>query len=154
MLTNTYLNKRYWKTTIIMQDNNSTINPYTYLNGKKVLIVEDEVSNYKLLLAILRKSGAQFSWARTGKQAVEMCESDSFDLILMDIKMPEMSGYEAVHQIRAKNQQMPIIAQTAYARPDDEIVILKSGFDGYISKPIDKIKLLNLLEKSFLGDNL
>lgn len=136
-----------------MQDINSTIDPSTYLNGKKILIVEDEVSNYELLLAMLRKSGAQFSWARTGKEAVEMCDSLSFDLILMDIKMPELSGYEAVDQIRAKEQKMPIIAQTAYARLEDEIIILQRGFNGYISKPIDKKKLLKLLEKSFLGDS-
>jgi CheY-like chemotaxis protein len=136
-----------------MQDNTLPIDPFKYLNGKKILIVEDEVSNYELLLAMLRKSGAQFSWARNGREAVGLCENDNFDLILMDIKMPELSGYEAVNQLRAKNQKMPIIAQTAYARVEDEIIILKRGFDGYISKPIDKNRLLKLLEKSFLEHN-
>lgn len=136
-----------------MQDINSPIDPFTYLNEKKILIVEDDLSNYALLVAMLRKSGAQFSWARTGKEAIDLCDNTSFDLILMDIKMPELSGYEAVKQIRAENHRMPIIAQTAYARLDDEMTILNRGFDGYISKPIDKIKLLKLLEKSFLGDH-
>jgi CheY-like chemotaxis protein len=136
-----------------MQDKYPAVNPLTYLNGKKILIVEDEASNYELLLAMLRKSGALFSWARTGKEAIDLCENDNFDLILMDIKMPELSGYEALDQIRAKNKKIPIIAQTAYARLEDEMNILKKGFDGYISKPIDKNKLLKLLEKSIIVEN-
>lgn len=133
-----------------MQDNNSFTDPSDYLTGKKILIVEDEVSNYELLLAILRNSGAEFSWARTGREAIELFDQTGFDLVLMDLKMPEMSGYEAFDYMRTKNQDVPIIAQTAYARNEDEVKVLNRGFNGYISKPIDKYKLLNLLEKSLL----
>lgn len=136
-----------------MQELKKPVDPFTYLNGKKILIVEDDVSNYSLLVAMLRKSGAHFSWARTGKEAVDLCDSNSFDLIFMDIKMPEMSGFEAVDLIRSKNHKMPIIAQTAYARLDDEMIILNRGFNGYLSKPIDKQRLLGLLEKYFLTEN-
>lgn len=136
-----------------MQELKKPIDPFSYLNGKKILIVEDDVSNYSLLVAMLRKSGAHFSWAHTGKEAVELCDSNSFDLIFMDIKMPEMSGYEAVNLIRSKNHKIPIIAQTAYARLEDEMNILNRGFNGYLSKPIDKQKLFELLEKYLLTDD-
>jgi CheY-like chemotaxis protein len=131
-----------------MSDKISPTDPSEYLFGKKILIVEDEVSNYELLLAMLRKSGAEFSWARTGKEAVELFDETAFDLILMDIKLPEMSGFEAADHIRTRNQDIPIIAQTAYARFEDEMKVLKRGFNGYISKPIEKNKLLHTLEKS------
>jgi len=136
-----------------MQDKDSATDPKTFLSGKHILIVEDEVSNYELLVAMLRKSGAEFSWAKTGREAIELCEKNNFDLILMDIKMPELSGYEAIDEIRAINQNVPVIAQTAYARMEDETRILNRGFNGYLSKPIDKNKLLKILEKTFTGED-
>ncbi len=130
-----------------MQTNKPNNNPLAFLERKKILVVEDEISNYELLVAMLRKSGVEFSWARNGIEAIELYDSNHFDLILMDIKMPEMSGYEAVNKIRSQDQEIPIIAQTAYARIEDEMIILKKGFNGYISKPIDKTKLIRILEK-------
>jgi CheY-like chemotaxis protein len=116
------------------------------VRSKKILIVEDEESNYELLRAMLRKLDVEIFWAQNGAQAVELCQSQKFNLILMDIKMPEMNGYEALRIIRKLGIETPVIAQTAYARIEDEDTSIKMGFDAYISKPIDRRKLFELLE--------
>ncbi|MGD2035150.1 MAG: response regulator [Bacteroidales bacterium] len=113
---------------------------------KKILVVEDEMSNYELLKAMMRKLNVKILWAKNGINAVKLCDEQTFDLILMDIKMPGMDGYEATSIIRRKNAKTPIIAQTAYARSEDEKNILQKGFNGYISKPIDRAKLLGIIE--------
>ncbi|MBN1598842.1 MAG: response regulator [Bacteroidales bacterium] len=114
---------------------------------KKVLIVEDEESNYELLKAMLRKLDVEVFWARNGKYAVDMCDENEFSLIFMDIKMPGMDGYDAVINIRNRGITTPIIAQTAYARIEEEEVILSRGFDAYISKPINRNRLNDLVNK-------
>jgi CheY-like chemotaxis protein len=113
---------------------------------KKILIVEDEESNYELLKAILRKLHLEIFWALNGKQAIDLCEMHSFELILMDIKMPEMNGYDALKILRKRGIDTPVIAQTAYARIEDEDAMLKMGFSAYISKPIDRNKLFEIIE--------
>lgn len=127
---------------------NSTNEPQANLNkleGKSILVVEDDISNFELLKAILKKSSANLTWAKNGIEAIGMCEKSLPDIILMDIKMPDMDGYETVSRLRDMNISVPIIAQTAFARIDDEQNILKSGFDAYISKPIERKKLLSIL---------
>lgn len=114
---------------------------------KRVLIVEDEESNFELLKALLRKRELEISWAKTGIQAVELCDKQDFHLVLMDIKMPEMNGYMIFEILRSKGMKSPIIAQTAYARQEDKEKILSAGFDGYISKPIDRNKFNSLIDK-------
>ena len=114
---------------------------------KKILIVEDEESNFELLRAMLRKREVDILWAQTGQQAIEICESQDFHLILMDIKMPEMNGYKVLEILRTKGMNMPVIAQTAYARIEDEEKALSAGFDGYISKPIDRNKFNKLIDQ-------
>jgi len=112
----------------------------------KILIVEDEESNYELLKAMLRKRDIEVFWAQTGKQAITLCEKHVFGLILMDIKMPEMNGYEAIEIIREMGITCPIIAQTAYARLEDEERALNHGFNAYVSKPIDRTRLLGFID--------
>jgi signal transduction histidine kinase len=119
------------------------------LKDKNILIVEDDPSNYELLRAILRKTDASLSWSKNGKEAIAHCKSNAPDLILMDIKMPEMDGYETVSKLRNMKVNVPIVAQTAFARLEDENSILKSGFDGYLSKPIEKDKLIRTLNHFF-----
>jgi CheY-like chemotaxis protein len=117
-------------------------------NGlRKILIVEDEESNYELLKAMLRKTEFEIFWAQNGIQAIELCDKFPFTIILMDIKMPEMNGYDAIKILRNKGIETPIIAQTAYARIEDESTSLKMGFNGYISKPIDRKKLFELINR-------
>jgi len=115
--------------------------------NNNVLIVEDEESNYELLKAMLRKKDVVVFWAQTGIEAIELCEKNSFSLILMDIKMPGMSGYDAIGILRKMGVSCPIIAQTAYARLEDEERALNMGFNAYVSKPIDRPRLMGFIDK-------
>jgi signal transduction histidine kinase/CheY-like chemotaxis protein len=115
---------------------------------KRILVVEDEKANYLYLQRILEKTHATITWAENGMEAVNYIESGShFDLILMDIKMPLMDGTEALKQVKSKKPGQLIIAQTAYARTEDEIAFRQQGFDDYISKPINRKDLFEMLEK-------
>ena len=105
-----------------------------------ILIAEDDESNYRLFHSILQKD-FQLIHARDGKEAVELYSLHHPNLILMDINMPNMNGYEATHQIRELSKSIPIIAVTAYAYASDKQKIMESGFTGYMSKPLNARKL-------------
>lgn len=106
-------------------------------SGKKILIAEDEKTNYLFLEALLKRTNAVLIWAETGKTALEAVQSDTeIDIVLMDIKMPEMNGYEATNEIKKIRPELPIIAQTAYALAGEKEKILSAGCDDYLSKPI------------------
>lgn len=118
-----------------------------------ILIAEDEESNYKLLSSILKKKyNLLHAW--DGKEAVELYRQHRPDMILMDINMPVMDGYEATREIRKISVTVPIIAVTAYAYESDRQRILNEGFDSYMAKPIRSHKLeeaiVELLNKRFL----
>jgi signal transduction histidine kinase/ligand-binding sensor domain-containing protein/CheY-like chemotaxis protein len=116
--------------------------------GKRILIVEDEEANFLYLKRILEKKNATVVWADSGQEAVRLAESEkAFDIILMDIKLPGMNGVETMKILKEKNPGRRIVAQTAYARTEDEIMFRKEGFDDYISKPINSSDLVILLEK-------
>ena len=119
----------------------------------KILIAEDTDSNYRLFESILMKD-YQLIHAHNGLEAVEMFREHEPHLILMDINMPVMNGYEAVGQIRKLSTVVPIIAVTAYAFEQDEQKILHSGFDAYTSKPINAVmlkgKITTLLARSLI----
>ncbi len=106
-------------------------------SGKKILVAEDEKTNYLFLEALLKRTSAQLMWAENGKIAIEAVkENDDIDLILMDIKMPEVDGYQATKEIKELKPNLPIIAQTAYALAGEKEKILEAGCDDYLSKPI------------------
>ncbi|MCK5822716.1 MAG: response regulator [Bacteroidales bacterium] len=87
---------------------------------------------------MLKKTKAEIIWVSDGKSAIEECKkNDKIDIVIMDIKMPIMDGYEATRQIKDYNKNIPIIAQTAYAMAADRENSLKAGCDDYISKPIN-----------------
>lgn len=122
------------------------------LKGVKLLIAEDEETNYLLLRKILEKANAHHIWVVNGKDAIEVLEQQSdIDCIIMDIKMPIMDGYTATQKIKRKYPGIPIIAQTAYALSDDKQRAMKAGFDDYLSKPINDQTLIksirSLLDK-------
>ena len=110
-----------------------------------LLIAEDNDSNYTLLRVILKEY--QLIHAMTGKEAVDLYHQHHPDMILMDLKMPEMDGYEATQIIRQEDTKIPIIAVTAFAFAEDEEYVLKNGFDGYISKPIKAALLKETITK-------
>jgi CheY-like chemotaxis protein len=110
-----------------------------------ILIAEDEEFNWIFLQQVLEHTGAKLIWMKNGKEAVDyIARGEKTDLVLMDIKMPEMDGIEATQQIKKIKPGIPVIAQTAFALSEDEKKFRAQGFDDYITKPID-IKLL--LEK-------
>ncbi len=119
-------------------------------SDKIILIVEDEVSNYELLEEALRITGAKLLWAKDGKPAIDLCKSNSnIDLILMDIQMPKMNGYEATREIKALRPDIPVIAQTAFAMSGEYKKAIEAGCTDYIMKPIQLDNLYAKLKKYF-----
>jgi signal transduction histidine kinase len=118
-------------------------------NGK-ILVAEDNPSNQKLITILLQKMGVEVTIAEDGHKAVEKCSNETYDLILMDMQMPNMNGYDATRELRKKGIKSPIIAVTANAMMGDEQKCLEAGCDGYISKPIDRAKL-NEVVGQYLG---
>ena len=105
-----------------------------------ILIAEDNDSNYRLFESILRKEYTLLH-AWNGLETVEIYRQRRPHLVLMDINMPVMNGYEATAEIRKLSESVPIIAVTAFAFASDEQKVLKSGFDGYMAKPINALQL-------------
>ena len=121
-------------------------------SGKKhnftLLIAEDDNINFLLFQKIVKDLDFNIIRAKDGQEAVTICQTQpDIQLILMDIKMPILNGYEAVAMIRPLLPKTPIIAQTAYAADEDKLKILSSGFNDYISKPLDRTKLIALINK-------
>ena len=106
----------------------------------RILLVDDREVNRKIGYALLKKLGHEVSFAEDGQQAVEMSRIGSYDLILMDIQMPVLDGYEAVRMIRARERDtgghVPIIAVTANALRGEGDRAIRGGMDGYLCKPI------------------
>lgn len=117
-------------------------------SGKTILVAEDESSNFELIKATLHRTNVRLLRAENGKEAVAICkENKDIDLILMDIRMPVMNGYEATRIIKAGNKSMPIISLTAYAMSDDRDKSFNAGCDEYVSKPFNPVDLLNKMSK-------
>ncbi len=115
----------------------------------KVLIVDDDEPSQVALTYYINKISKDILFAQSGHEAVRVCiENPDIDLILMDIRMPDMNGYESAREIRQFNQDVIIIAQTAFAMVGDKEKALDSGFNDYISKPINKNELFTLLKKN------
>ncbi len=113
----------------------------------KILIAEDNIISFTYLSTILSKLGHKVLHAENGKKAIEICQSEKdIDIILMDIKMPEIDGLEATMEIRKFNKSVYIIAQSAYVFEEGFINSKKVGCDDYLTKPINKNELLQLIE--------
>ncbi|MFH1121196.1 MAG: PAS domain S-box protein [Bacteroidota bacterium] len=116
----------------------------------KVLIAEDDETSKKLVSTFVKEFSSEILEARTGNEVIEMFrENPDVDLILMDIQMPDLSGYEATRRIRLMNKDVVIIAQTAYAQAGDREKSIAAGCNDYLSKPISKDKLMILIQKYF-----
>ena len=123
------------------------------LEGRRILVVEDDVRNIFALSSVLEPKGAKVEIARNGREALETLDrlsgrpAESIDLVLMDIMMPEMDGLTAMREIRKRPEwkKLPIIALTAKAMKDDQEKCLAAGANDYIAKPLDVEKLLSLV---------
>ena len=123
------------------------------LTGKKILIAEDDPFNFLYLRAVLEQAGFNVFHVGTGKEAVRFMkkekEGPAADLVLMDIEMPEMNGYEATTLIKKAYSEVPVIAQTAYANPEEKDKCMAAGCDSYLAKPLQINDLLKEISRFF-----
>ena len=120
-------------------------------NRARILLVEDNAVNLALALRLLQKRGFQVTTAGNGREALATLEKEHFELVLMDVQMPEMDGFEATAFIRERERSsgrhIPIIAMTAHALKGDEERCLSAGMDAYTTKPIRPNELFATIEK-------
>jgi CheY-like chemotaxis protein/HPt (histidine-containing phosphotransfer) domain-containing protein len=126
-------------------------------SGRKlrILVAEDVEVNQKVVSKILERHGHSVVLAANGREAVAAWEREPVDLVFMDIQMPEMDGYQATAEIRAREAgrpRTPIVAMTAYAMTGDAEKCLAAGMDAYVSKPVKGEQILAVLEEFFRGD--
>ena len=137
-----------------VRTNSTTATPPIQLNCR-ILLVEDGPDNQRLISFLLRRAGAEVVVAQNGVEAVELfsaADQRCFDLVLMDIQMPHMDGYEATRRLRALGYHGWIIALTAHAMKDDRQKCLDAGCDDYLTKPIDRATLLETLARYLARD--
>ncbi|AGX88495.1 signal transduction histidine kinase [Candidatus Symbiobacter mobilis CR] len=125
--------------------NNTTLISDSQFAGLRVLLAEDNEFNQRFGLIILKKMGICADAVRNGKKATEAIRQNEYDIILMDVQMPEMDGLEATRIIRGEQFKVPIIAMTANATPQDREECIAAGMDDYISKPVEPEKLREVL---------
>lgn len=129
---------------VVQQQSRYNFSSYT------IMIAEDVPYNFEYLNSILQRTGANILWAKDGIDVLKMYNSSKIDLILMDIQLPEISGYEATVQIRQNNKELPIIAQTAYAMAEDRQKCIESGCNDVLVKPIRMDEVLNTVARYLL----
>ncbi|MBI3233377.1 MAG: response regulator [Bacteroidetes bacterium] len=122
---------------------------YKFFSGKEILIADDEVLNRMLLVSILSKYQVKLTEVENGIEAVDKVKTGSFDLIIMDIRMPEKNGVEASSEIRKFNTSVPIIAATAVMTDEKKKKCLEAGMNGMIYKPFTEKELLSEISKYF-----
>jgi PAS domain S-box-containing protein len=141
---NFFLTLPYKVSSVVKQEKIPYATKYIW-KGYTILIAEDEKANYTLLESIIQPTGAEIIWVKNGIDAIDACKNNkSIDLVLMDIKMPDLNGLEATKQIRKFDITIPIIAQTAFAMPHDEESCLSAGCNDYFAKPL---QVENILDK-------
>jgi CheY-like chemotaxis protein len=119
-------------------------------SNKKILIVDDVLEVYQLLSIYLRETKAKQLYAENGIEAIELCKQNpDIDLILLDIQLPDIDGFETFKKIKQIRNEIPVIAQTAFALNSDKERAMLAGFSDYITKPIYKKTLLKHISKFF-----
>lgn len=121
--------------------------------GEQILVVEDNEKSMKLFRDILLATGYRTLEATTGGQAVELAAEHEPDLVLMDIRLPDIEGVEALSRLRANERtaSIPVLAVTAEAMRGDHERFLAAGFEGYISKPVNVLELLDTVRRQCDG---
>ena len=109
-------------------------------------MAEDAVDTQLLIRQILKKQGAEVEFANDGKQAIELAQAKDYDIILMDIQMPIVDGYQATRRLRSKGYRRPIIGLSAHAMREEQEKIIAAGCNEHLAKPFDPKRLIRLIE--------
>ena len=132
---------------VVIAPSSNPDTPQTNLKGFEVLVAEDSLDNQLLIQKILTKTGAKIALANDGLEGVKSALAHHYDVILMDIQMPNVDGHEAVRSLRAQGYTGPVVALTAHAMNEERERAIRSGFSHFLTKPIDRKSLLELLER-------
>ena len=117
----------------------------------RILIVEDNIDNYELVRFVLERAGYDVFLAVNGRDGVDAARLQKPDLILMDLGMPEMDGWQAAEILKSNEStnSIPVVALTAYTLPGERQRAMQAGFDGYVTKPIHVTGLLDVIKETF-----
>ena len=117
--------------------------------GKRILVVEDHEENRRLLRDLLTSVGYELIEAVTGEEGLTLAEAEVPELILMDIQLPGMDGYEVTRRIKSNPalRHIPVVAVTSYALSGDDVKALEAGCDAYVTKPFDPTELLAKIQE-------
>jgi CheY-like chemotaxis protein len=120
------------------------------LNGRKVLVIDDDIRNIFSLASALEEYGVDLSYAESGRAGIELLRQQDADVVLVDIMMPDMDGYETMREVRAMKgfSDIPIVAVTAKAMKGDRQKCIQAGASDYVSKPVDIDQLISVLRVS------
>lgn len=120
------------------------------LSGVKILLAEDSPDNVKLITRYLKKAGAQVDVAENGIEAISKIKRNGYDIVLMDIQMPRMDGYQAARNLRESGHTIPIIAITAHALTEHKEKALSSGYTDYMSKPVEGEQMITIIRRNLV----
>ena len=119
----------------------------------RILVVEDNMDNYELVRYVLERAGYDVFLAVNGRDGVDAARAQKPDLILMDLGLPEMDGWNAIEKLKSDDEMknIPLYALTAHTLPRDRKRALKAGVDGYVSKPINMKRFVDIIEEALLA---
>ncbi|MCK4701687.1 MAG: response regulator [Bacteroidales bacterium] len=129
-------------------------NPLFSLKNRNIVVVEDDVSNFRYFETVLKKTQANIHWIKNGRDAISFCtdSTNNIDLVIMDILIPLITGIDAIREIKKSRKELPIIAVTAYVSQDIQEKCFMAGCDEFMFKPLFPTQLLNSIKRFFKKD--
>ena len=130
--------------------------PFFNLKNRNIVIVEDDVSNFRYFETVLKKTQANVHWIKNGRDAINYCTdpSNNIDLVIMDILIPLINGIDATREIKKVRKNLPVIAVTAYVSQDIQEKCFMAGCDDFLFKPLLPKQLLNSIKHFFEKDQV
>ena len=129
----------------VIENTNDVAEAERPLNGLRILVIEDSPDNQALFQIMLTKLGARIDLAKDGYEGVNLATSQDFDVVLCDVQMPRMDGYEAMAQLKKRNYAVPVVALTAHAMKEERDRALAAGFRDFLSKPVKRDALIKVV---------